>query len=65
MRDNAEEDIVIMLVGNKCDLEDQRQVVTSDAEDFAQKQSLLFIETSALDATNVEQAFLNVIKSRL
>jgi len=54
-----------MLVGNKCDLEDQRQVVTSDAEDFAQKQSLLFIETSALDATNVEQAFLNVIKSRL
>jgi small GTP-binding protein len=69
LRDNAtgpdQEDIVVMLVGNKSDLEDQRQVTVSDAEEFAQKQRLLFIETSAKDSTNVAQAFTSVVTSKL
>ena len=47
-----------MLVGNKCDLEDSRQVKKSDAKDFRKKEKLkMFIETSAKDATNVDQGF--------
>ena len=38
-----------ILLGNKVDLEDQRQVGTAEAADFAQKNNMLFFETSALD----------------
>lgn len=39
----------IILIGNKMDLENERQVGTEEARDFAQKNSMLFFETSALD----------------
>lgn len=48
---------VIMLIGNKCDLEPQRAVKTAVAQKFARERGLLFLETSALDCTNVEKAF--------
>ena len=47
----------IQLVGNKSDLRHLRAVPTSEAQAFAEKQGLSFIETSALDSTNVESAF--------
>lgn len=50
-----------MLVGNKSDLEDERQVTVEDAKEFAQKEGLFFLETSALEATNVEPAFMTVL----
>lgn len=50
-----------MLIGNKTDLEDQRAVPTEDAKEFAQKEGLFFLETSAMEATNVEDAFLTVL----
>ena len=50
-----------MLVGNKSDLEDQRAVATEDAKEFAEKEGLFFLETSALEATNVETAFITVL----
>ncbi|CAN1288612.1 Ras-related protein RABA4a [Linum perenne] len=53
--------IVIILIGNKSDLEDQRAVSTEDAKEFAQKEGLFFLETSALNATNVESAFETVL----
>lgn len=52
---------MIMLIGNKSDLEDQRDVTKDDALEFAQKENLFFLETSALEATNVENAFQTVI----
>eukprot|EP00127_Corallochytrium_limacisporum_P005530 Clim_evm47s207 gene=Clim_evmTU47s207 len=61
LRDHAEESIVIMLVGNKSDLRHLRAVPTEEAKGFAEKQTLSFIETSALDATNVEEAFENIL----
>ncbi|KAF9989640.1 hypothetical protein BGZ65_001116 [Modicella reniformis] len=54
--------MVIMLVGNKSDLKHLRAVGTEDAKAFSQKHSLLFLETSALDGTNVQQAFSEVVE---
>ncbi|KAG6395053.1 hypothetical protein SASPL_145644 [Salvia splendens] len=61
LRGHADKNIVIMLVGNKSDLETHRDVSTEDAKEFAQMENLYFMETSALEATNVEQAFLTVL----
>ncbi|XP_034384607.1 ras-related protein Rab-25b [Cyclopterus lumpus] len=59
--DHADPHIVVMLVGNKTDLESERSVPTEEAKDFAEKNGLLFLETSALESTNVEAAFNNVL----
>ncbi|EPS65006.1 hypothetical protein M569_09770 [Genlisea aurea] len=61
LRGHADKNIVIILIGNKSDLEDQRAVPTEDAKEFAQQEGLFFLETSALQATNVEEAFLTVL----
>lgn len=61
LRDHANSDIVVMLVGNKADLKHLRSVSTEEAKTFAEQQSLAFIETSALDGTNVEDAFHQIL----
>ncbi|XXG48640.1 hypothetical protein AAC387_Pa02g3031 [Persea americana] len=61
LRGHADKNIVIMLVGNKSDLKTLRAVPMEDAKEFAQRESLFFMETSALEATNVETAFLTVL----
>ncbi|KAF8402174.1 hypothetical protein HHK36_013126 [Tetracentron sinense] len=58
----AHPNIVVMLVGNKSDLEETRSVPTESGLEFAESEGLMFFETSALDATNVEKAFLMVLK---
>lgn len=47
----------ILLLGNKSDLENQREVSREEAKVFAAENGLDFIETSALDGTGVEAAF--------
>jgi len=61
LRDHADANIVIMLVGNKSDLRHLRAVPTEEAKQFASDNGLSFIETSALDASNVELAFQNIL----
>ncbi|XWS59210.1 hypothetical protein CRYUN_Cryun08bG0101900 [Craigia yunnanensis] len=61
LRGHADKNIVIMLIGNKCDLGSLRAVPTEDAQEFAQRENLFFMETSALESTNVETAFLTVL----
>ncbi|KAF4366069.1 hypothetical protein F8388_012183 [Cannabis sativa] len=61
LRGHADKNIVIMLVGNKSDLGTLRAVPTEDAKEFAQRESLFFMETSALESINVEPAFLTVL----
>ena len=61
VRDHAGSNIVVMLVGNKCDLRHLRAVPTEEARAYAEKNNLSFIETSALDSTNVEAAFHNIL----
>lgn len=51
-----------MLVGNKCDLDNIRAVSVEDGKNLAEKHGLFFMETSALDSTNVKTAFEMVIK---
>ena len=63
LRDHADSNIVIMLVGNKSDLKHLRAVPQEEATKFAEENSLSFIETSALDSTNVEDAFKNILTS--
>ncbi|KAJ3333939.1 hypothetical protein HDU93_008285 [Gonapodya sp. JEL0774] len=61
LRDHADSNIVIMLVGNKSDLRHLRAVPTEEAKAFATENSLMFIETSALDSSNVELAFQKIL----
>jgi Ras-related protein Rab-11A len=82
LRDHADSNIVIMLVGNKSDLKHLRAVPTEEAKAFASaclpvsrfpstnvtyndtcsaENGLSFIETSALDASNVESAFQTIL----
>jgi len=61
LKQHAFDDIVIMLVGNKSDLRQAREVPTDEAKKFAQKNNLLFIETSALDGENIKEAFYQTV----
>jgi GTPase SAR1 family protein len=47
--------MTIMLIGNKCDLDARRQVSTEEGERFAKENNLIFLETSAKTAFNVEE----------
>ena len=49
--------INLILVGNKSDLKDKRQVNTEDAENKAKEMGIAYMETSALNAENVDKAF--------
>merc|ERR1712137_725822 len=61
LRDHADPNIVIMLVGNKSDLRHLRAVGQDEALAFAEKHGLACIETSALESTNVETAFMRLL----
>lgn len=61
LRDHTDSNIVVMLVGNKSDLRHLRAVSTEDSQSFAEREGLYFIETSALEATNVENAFKQIL----
>ncbi|CAH8603354.1 unnamed protein product [Heterobilharzia americana] len=63
LRDHVADSIVVLLVGNKCDLRHLRAITTEKAEEFAVRNGLSFIETSALDSTNVEEAFCQIIQA--
>mmetsp|Transcript_25323 Transcript_25323/g.65413 ORF Transcript_25323/g.65413 Transcript_25323/m.65413 type:complete len:233 (+) Transcript_25323:12-710(+) len=61
IREQADPTIVVILVGNKCDLKNERQVPRDVAREFAVAHSLNFIETSALEGENVEEAFQQLL----
>ena len=62
MKDNCKPDIKILLLGNKSDLKDKRQVNSDDGADFALKNNFIFLETSCLKNTNVADGFETLIE---
>jgi Ras-related protein Rab-1A len=54
---NNKMNVVNFLVGNKCDLAEKREVNREEANELAEMKKLCFLETSALNSTNVEKAF--------
>ena len=61
LHEHADENIVVMLVGNKTDLKASREVSTEEAQKFAKAKQLLYIETSALEGDNIKEAFNQII----
>lgn len=61
-RQHSNSNMVIMLIGNKSDLESRREVKKEEGEAFAREHGLVFMETSARTAANVEEAFINTAK---
>lgn len=56
VRDVAREDVVIVLIGNKSDLANKRQVSKEEAEEFAKKCNMAYFEVSARTGENVQEA---------
>ena len=54
---NASKNVLKVLIGNKCDLEDKRLVSYNQGKEFADTYGLKFIETSAKKNLNVNEAF--------
>ena len=62
LKNNGEEKMVIMVIGNKCDMVNERVISTEEGEAKAQRNNIAFLETSALNATNVAKAFDELIQ---
>jgi Ras-related protein Rab-2A len=62
VRSKADPNCSVILIGNKSDLAENRRVSQSEAEDFAKAHSLSYIEASAANGENVEEAFLKVAR---
>uniref|UniRef100_A0A6M2EBC5 Uncharacterized protein n=1 Tax=Populus davidiana TaxID=266767 RepID=A0A6M2EBC5_9ROSI len=62
LKTHSDTTVAWMLVGNKCDLDNIRDVSVEEAKCLAEAEGLFFMETSALDSTNVKKAFEIVIR---
>jgi len=58
----AAKSVSCILVGNKCDLVDKQQISTEKGKELANKYGIQFFETSAKNATSVEEAFLTLAR---
>lgn len=61
-RQHSNSNMVIMLIGNKSDLEARREVKKEEGEAFAREHGMVFMEASAKTAANVEEAFIETAK---
>ena len=58
----ATDDIVLCIVGNKCDLESSRQVSYEEGKEFAEKKRAMFFEVSAMSGKNVTELFTEMTR---
>ena len=61
LKNNGSEDVFIMLVGNKSDLNDKREIIEEEVKKKAQAYNIAYCETSALKGNNIEFAFESLI----
>jgi len=62
LRVKDKDKVPVVLVGNKCDLESERQVTTNEGNDLARNFGCPFLETSAKTRINVEEGFFNLVR---
>lgn len=62
VRQGATANMVVTLIGNKCDLVDERAVSREEGIKFANEYGLIFMETSAKNALDVDKAFINTAR---
>ena len=60
-RQNCPEHVALILVGTKCDLDEDREIDTTDAQQLAEQNNMQYIETSAKTNANVNEMFQNII----
>ncbi|KAG7226702.1 hypothetical protein INR49_014050 [Caranx melampygus] len=62
LRQHGPPNIVVAIAGNKCDLSDAREVTEKDAKDYADSIHAIFVETSAKNAININEVFIEISK---
>ncbi|XP_050008900.1 ras-related protein Rab-22A isoform X1 [Alexandromys fortis] len=60
LRQHGPPSIVVAIAGNKCDLTDVREVMERDAKDYADSIHAIFVETSAKNAININELFIEI-----
>ena len=63
VRNNSDKKCVIYLVGNKIDLENEREITKEEAENFARIENIKYIETSAVKNMKVNEAFTSLLNN--
>ena len=61
VKGSSDNKLSIILIGNKCDDENERKVTKEEGEEKAKYHNIAFLETSALNGTNIEKAFQELI----
>ena len=62
IREEVSSNVVIYIAGNKSDLEEQRKVQTEEGKNLAEEYGFPFVETSAKDGTNINEAFEDMVE---
>ena len=62
LRTNGDKDILIILIGNKSDLNSKREVSKDEAENKAEQYNIAFLETSAKNGDNIDKAFSELVE---
>ena len=57
IEENANKNVLKILIGNKCDLENDREIKTEEGQAFANRNGMQFMETSAKMNTNINESF--------